>query len=146
MSATAALIASTLNAGTPLLLAGIGILIHERSGVLNLGIEGIMLMGAAAGFGTCYLTGSFFLGFAAAALVGMVLSALFGFLTLGLYANQNAAGLAMAIFGAGLALAVIRCAVDGHYAAMILFALGFMLSYASFVFALPEKRKTHEAL
>ena len=103
MSATAALIASTLNAGTPLLLAGIGILIHERSGVLNLGIEGIMLMGAVAGFGTCYLTGSFFLGFAAAALVGMVLSALFGFLTLGLYANQNAAGLAMAIFGAGLA-------------------------------------------
>ena len=103
MSATAALIASTLNAGTPLLLAGIGILIHERSGVLNLGIEGIMLMGAVAGFGICYLTGSFFLGFAAAALVGMVLSALFGFLTLGLYANQNAAGLAMAIFGAGLA-------------------------------------------
>ena len=103
MSATAALIASTLNAGTPLLLAGIGILIHERSGVLNLGIEGIMLMGAVAGFGTCYLTGSFFLGFAAAALVGMVLSALFGFLTLELYANQNAAGLAMAIFGAGLA-------------------------------------------
>ena len=103
MSETAALIASTLNAGTPLLLAGIGILIHERSGVLNLGIEGIMLMGAVAGFGICYLTGSFFLGFAAAALVGMVLSALFGFLTLGLYANQNAAGLAMAIFGAGLA-------------------------------------------
>lgn len=59
MSATAALIASTLNAGTPLLLAGIGILIHERSGVLNLGIEGIMLMGAVAGFGICYLTGSF---------------------------------------------------------------------------------------
>ena len=48
------------------------------------------------------------------------------------------------IFGAGLALAVIRCAVDRHYAAMILFALGFMLFYASFV--LPEKRKTHEAL
>ncbi len=103
MSTTAALIASTLNAGTPLLLAGIGILIHEKSGVLNLGIEGIMLMGAVAGFGTCYATGSFMLGFAAAAAVGMALAAVFGFLTLGLYANQNAAGLAMAIFGAGLA-------------------------------------------
>ncbi len=103
MSTTAALIASTLNAGTPLLIAGIGILIHEKSGVLNLGIEGIMLMGAVAGFGTCYATGSFLLGFAAAAAVGMALAAVFGFLTLGLYANQNAAGLAMAIFGAGLA-------------------------------------------
>ena len=103
MSTAAALIASTLNAGTPLLLAGIGILIHEKSGVLNLGIEGIMLMGAVAGFGTCYATESFALGFAAAALVGMALAALFGFLTLVLYANQNAAGLALAIFGAGLA-------------------------------------------
>lgn len=103
MSTTAALIASTLNAGTPLLLAGIGILIHEKSGVLNLGIEGIMLMGAVSGFGTCYLTGSFALGFVAAAFVGIVLAALFALLTLGFYANQNATGLALAIFGTGLA-------------------------------------------
>ena len=62
MSAVAALIAATLNAGTPLLIAGIGILIHEKSGVLNLGIEGIMLMGAVAGFGVTFATGSFMLG------------------------------------------------------------------------------------
>lgn len=103
MSAVAALIAATLNAGTPLLIAGIGILIHEKSGVLNLGIEGIMLMGAVAGFGVTFATGSFMLGFIAGGLVGVLLAAVFGFFTLGLYANQNAAGLAMAIFGAGLA-------------------------------------------
>ena len=103
MSAVAALIAATLNAGTPLLIAGIGILIHEKSGVLNHGIEGIMLMGAVAGFGVTFATGSFMLGFIAGGLVGVLLAAVFGFFTLGLYANQNAAGLAMAIFGAGLA-------------------------------------------
>ena len=60
MSVTAAIIASTLNAGTPLLLAGIGILIHEKSGVSpNLGIEGIMLMGAVCGFAATFATGSF---------------------------------------------------------------------------------------
>ena len=102
MSAVAALIAATLNAGTPLLIAGIGILIHEKSGVLNLGIEGIMLMGAVAGFGVTFATGSFMLGFIAGGLVGVLLAAVFGFFTLGLYANQNAAGLAMAISGRGL--------------------------------------------
>ena len=65
MSVTASIIAATLNAGTPLLIAAIGILIHEKSGVLNLGIEGMMLLGAVAGFGATYATGSFALGFAA---------------------------------------------------------------------------------
>ena len=102
MSVTAAIIASTLNAGTPLLLAGIGILIHEKSGVLNLGIEGIMLMGAVCGFAATFATGSFALGFLAGALAGLLMAALFGFFTLGLYANQYAAGLALALFGAGL--------------------------------------------
>ena len=82
MSAVAALIAATLNAGTPLLIAGIGILIHEKSGVLNLGIEGIMLMGAVAGFGVTFATGSFMLGFIAGGLVGVLLAAVFGFFSL----------------------------------------------------------------
>lgn len=98
----ASVIAATLNAGTPLLIAAIGILIHERSGVLNLGVEGMMLMGAVTGFGVTYATGSFALGFLAGALAGLVMAALFGFFTLGLYANQYAAGLALSLFGAGL--------------------------------------------
>ena len=65
MSVTASIIAATLNAGTPLLIAAIGILIHEKSGVLNLGVEGLMLLGAVAGFGATYATGSFALGYAA---------------------------------------------------------------------------------
>ena len=101
MSVTASIIAATLNAGTPLLIAAIGILIHEKSGVLNLGIEGMMLLGAVAGFGATYATGSFALGFAAGAAAGLALAALFGFFTLGLYANQYAAGLALTLFGTG---------------------------------------------
>lgn len=96
----ASVIAATLNAGTPLLIAAIGILIHEKSGVLNLGVEGMMLMGAVTGFGVTYATGSFALGFLAGALAGLVMAALFGFFTLGLYANQYAAGLALSLFGA----------------------------------------------
>lgn len=102
MSLTASIIASTLNAGTPLLIAGLGILIHERSGVLNLGIEGMMLMGAVCGFATTYVTGSFALGFLVGALAGMVMAAVFGFVVIGLYANQYASGLALALFGGGL--------------------------------------------
>ena len=101
MSVTASIIAATLNAGTPLLIAAIGILIHEKSGVLNLGIEGMMLLGAVAGFGATYATGSFMLVFAAGAAAGLAMAALFGFFTLGLYANQYAAGLAFTLFGTG---------------------------------------------
>lgn len=102
MSLAASIISSTLNAGTPLLLAAVGILIHEKSGVLNLGIEGIMLMGAVAGFGTTYATGSFTLGFLAGAGVGILFGLIFAFFTIGMRANQYAAGLALALFGTGL--------------------------------------------
>lgn len=102
MSLAASIISSTLNAGTPLLLAAVGILIHEKSGVLNLGIEGIMLMGAVAGFGTTYATGSFALGFLAGAGAGLLFGLLFAFFTIGMRANQYAAGLALALFGTGL--------------------------------------------
>jgi simple sugar transport system permease protein len=102
MNEVAALVAATLAAGTPLLLAAIGIVISERSGVVNLGIEGIMLVAAVAGFGAAHATGLPELGFGAGALAGAALALLFATLTLGLLTNQYATGLALALFGAGL--------------------------------------------
>jgi ABC-type uncharacterized transport system permease subunit len=98
----AALTAATLSAGTPLLLAALGIVISERSGVVNLGIEGIMLVAAAAGFAAAHATGLPIAGFVTGALVGALLATLFAALTLGLLTNQYATGLALALFGAGL--------------------------------------------
>jgi ABC-type uncharacterized transport system permease subunit len=102
MNELAALVAATLAAGTPLLLASIGIVVSEKSGVVNLGIEGIMLVAAVAGFGAAYATGLPELGFAAGALAGAALALLFATLALGLLTNQYATGLALALFGAGL--------------------------------------------
>src|SRR5690349_11725144 len=100
--ALVALVVATLRAATPLLLAGFGELVAERSGVLNLGVEGMMLVGAAAGFIATASSGNPLLGLLAAALAGMVMAALFGLLTLTLRANQVACGLALTIFGIGL--------------------------------------------
>lgn len=102
MNEAAALIAATLAAGTPLLLAAIGIVISEKSGVVNLGIEGIMAVAAVAGFATAHASGSAELGFVAGAATGAALALLFALLALGLHANQYATGLALALFGAGL--------------------------------------------
>lgn len=102
MSIAASLISSTLTAGTPLLLAAAGIVIHEKSGVLNLGIEGIMLMGAVTGFAVTLSTGSLALGFLAGVGVGLLFGLLFAFFTIGMHANQYAAGLALTLFGTGL--------------------------------------------
>ncbi len=102
MSIAASLISSTLTAGTPLLLAAAGIVIHEKSGVLNLGIEGIMLMGAVTGFAVSLSTGSLALGFLAGVGVGLLFGLLFAFFTIGMHANQYAAGLALTLFGTGL--------------------------------------------
>jgi simple sugar transport system permease protein len=92
---------SVTAAATPLLLAATGELVAERAGVLNLGIEGMMLVGAIAGFAVGHVTGSTMLGIVAAMFGGLVLSALFGFLTLTMLCNQTAAGLALTIFGRG---------------------------------------------
>lgn len=89
-------------AATPLMIAAIGELVAERAGVLNLGVEGMMVLGAATGFAVAVETGSTFLGAAAGAAAGLALSALFGLLTVGLSANQVASGLAMTILGLGL--------------------------------------------
>jgi general nucleoside transport system permease protein len=97
-----AIILSVLAASTPLLLAAAGELVTERAGVLNLGLEGLMIMGAACGFAGAYFTGSVIVGALAGILAGMFLSAVFAALTLGLAVNQVAAGLALTIFGIGL--------------------------------------------
>jgi ABC-type uncharacterized transport system permease subunit len=97
-----AIILSVLAASTPLLLAAAGELVAERAGVLNLGLEGMMIMGAACGFAGAYFTGSVIVGSLAGILAGMFLSAVFAALTLGLAVNQVAAGLALTIFGIGL--------------------------------------------
>jgi simple sugar transport system permease protein len=97
-----AIILSVIAASTPLLLAAAGELVVERSGVLNLGIEGMMIMGAACGFAGCWLTGSTFLGALFGIAAGAALACVFAVLTLGLAVNQVAAGLALTILGVGL--------------------------------------------
>jgi simple sugar transport system permease protein len=105
----ALLIAATLNAGTVVGLAALGLLINERSGVVNLGAEGMMLVAAFAGFAVGVNTGSDWLAFGAGALAGMTMAAVFGVLVIWLNTNQYATGLALTMFGSGLsAFAGIR--------------------------------------
>ncbi|MBU2358515.1 MAG: ABC transporter permease [Alphaproteobacteria bacterium] len=96
------LLASLMVAATPILLAAIGELVVERAGVLNLGVEGMMITGAVCGFIVATATGSPWLGFLGAALGGALLSLLFGALTQFLLSNQVATGLALTLFGLGL--------------------------------------------
>lgn len=96
------IIAGMLAAATPFLLAALGELVAERSGVLNLGVEGMMALGAAVGFITVYSGGGHVMGFFFGGLSGAALSLLFAFVVLGLHANQVATGLAIGIMGLGL--------------------------------------------
>jgi general nucleoside transport system permease protein len=107
------IVLSIISAATPLLLAATGELVAERSGVLNLGVEGMMLVGAIVGFATTMETGNAFLGILAAALGGALMALVFAFLTLSLLANQVATGLALTIFGIGLA-AMMGATYVGH--------------------------------
>jgi simple sugar transport system permease protein len=105
----ALLIAATLSSGTVVALASLGLLLNERAGVVNLGAEGMMLVAAIAGYATCVHTGSDVMGFAAGALAGASMAALFGVLVIWFNTNQYATGLALSLFGAGLsAFAGIR--------------------------------------
>ena len=97
-----AILLTVATAATPLLLAAIGELVVERSGVLNLGVEGMMLIGAVTGFGVALTTGSPWLGALAAIVAGAAFSLLFGFLTLTLVTNQVATGLALTLLGIGV--------------------------------------------
>ena len=97
-----AILLSVIAASTPLLLAASGELVVERSGVLNLGVEGMMIVGAACGFAGAYMSGSTVVGALCGILAGAALAAIFGILTLGLAVNQVATGLALTILGVGL--------------------------------------------
>jgi simple sugar transport system permease protein len=101
MEAYALLIAATLNAGTVLAIAALGLLINEKAGVVNLGAEGMMLCAAIAGFATVVHTGNVWLGFMAGMAAGAFLAALFGGLVIWLGTNQYATGLALTLFGTG---------------------------------------------
>ena len=102
MELVEAIVLSVIAASTPLLLAAAGELVAERSGVLNLGVEGMMIMGAACGFAGAFLTGSTLVGAAFGGAAGAALAAIFALLTLGLAVNQVATGLALTILGVGL--------------------------------------------
>ncbi len=93
---------TVVSAATPLLLAATGELVAEKSGVLNLGVEGMMLIGAVCGFVVSLTTGVWMLGVLAGALAGVAMSLIFAVLTLLLLANQVASGLALTLFGIGL--------------------------------------------
>jgi general nucleoside transport system permease protein len=101
MDSLALLLAATLNAGTVLAIAGLGLLINERAGIVNLGAEGMMLVAAIAGFATGVHTGSDWLAFAAGMGAGALMAAAFGVLVIWLNTNQYATGLALSLFGAG---------------------------------------------
>ena len=101
MDSVALLVAATLNSGTVLAFAALGLLINERAGIVNLGAEGMMLVAAVAGFATVVHTGSDWLGFGAGALAGALLAAAFGVLVIWLNTNQYATGLALSLFGVG---------------------------------------------
>ncbi|MFN5177405.1 ABC transporter permease [Limnohabitans sp.] len=101
MDTYALLIASTLNAGTVLAIAALGLLINEKAGVVNLGAEGIMLCAAIAGFAAVVHTGQDTMGFLAGMGAGAVLAAVFGLLVIWLGTNQYATGLALSLFGVG---------------------------------------------
>ena len=117
MEHLAALVALTLAAGTPLVFAALGELVTEKSGVLNLGVEGMMLVGAVMSFIVTATTKSPWLGVAAGMAAGAALSLVFAVLTLTLMANQVASGLALSLFGVGLSafagLGWVSVVVDG---------------------------------
>ncbi|WFU83715.1 ABC transporter permease [Bradyrhizobium sp. CIAT3101] len=102
MELVEAIILSVLAASTPLLIAATGELVTERAGVLNLGVEGMMIVGAACGFGGAWLTGSIFIGALFGIIAGTLMSLIFALMALRLAVNQVATGLALTILGVGL--------------------------------------------
>ncbi len=97
-----AILLTVITAATPLVIAALGELVTERAGVLNLGVEGMMIMGAVCAFAAAHLTGSPYIGIIAGIVSGALFSLLFGFLTLTLVTNQVATGLALTILGLGV--------------------------------------------
>jgi simple sugar transport system permease protein len=102
METVIAILAAAIAAGTPLVFAALGELVTEKSGVLNLGVEGMMLVGAVAGFAATAASGNPWLGILAGMVAGAAMALVFAALALQLMANQVAAGLALTLFGVGL--------------------------------------------
>ena len=102
------LIGATMRMATPIIFATLGEILAERSGVLNLGIEGIMLMGAMTGFLVTFTSGSIWVGVLAAAIVGMLLGLLMAFLAVHLGLSQHVSGLGITLFATGLAMFIYR--------------------------------------
>ena len=99
----ASILTITIRAGTSLLYATIGEIVTERSGILNLGVEGMMIMGAVSAFAAAFHSGSAWVGVLTAIIVGGLMASIHAFLTIGLHADQTVSGLALTIFGSGLA-------------------------------------------
>ena len=125
-----------LIATTPLVFAGIGELVTEKSGVLNLGVEGMMLVGAVTAFVTLVVTNSYILAFIFSIISGILMSSLFAFLVLILMSNQVATGLALTIFGIGLSSMIgknyIGTPIEGltpWYFVILSFLIVFVVSY-----------------
>jgi ABC-type uncharacterized transport system permease subunit len=114
----ASILTITLRAGTSLIYATVGEIYTERTGILNLGLEGIMLMGAVTAFAVSYYSGSLFLAVLTAMVVGALLASIHAFLTNTMRANQVVSGLSITIFGSGLASFLgqrLGPASNGHY-------------------------------
>jgi simple sugar transport system permease protein len=118
MGGLALMLAASVNGGTVLALAGLGLLVNERAGVLNLGAEGMMLLGALAGYATAlHLSGGWmFVAYLAAAGAGAAMAALFGWLAIGIGTNQYATGLALSLFGVGFSAFAGASLVDKQLA------------------------------
>ena len=125
-----------LVATTPLVFAGIGELVTEKTGVLNLGVEGMMLVGAVTAFVTLVITGSYVFAFLISILSGLLMPGLFAFLVLILMSNQVATGLALTIFGIGLSSMIgkeyIGTPINGlnpYFFIILSFLIVFVVSY-----------------
>ena len=125
-----------LVATTPLVFAGIGELVTEKTGVLNLGVEGMMLVGAVTAFVTLVITGSYFLAFLFSIISGLIMSCLFAYLVLILMSNQVATGLALTIFGIGLSSMIgkqyIGTPIQGlnpYFFVILSFLIVFLVGY-----------------
>lgn len=113
MDLVLALLGGALRISSPILLAALGETLIERAGILNLGIEGTMLLSAFSGFVVAQLTGSLWLGLGAAVLTGVLLCLLMGFLTVTLKLNQHVAGLGITLLSSGVALYTFRLLYGG---------------------------------
>jgi simple sugar transport system permease protein len=123
MESYALLLAATLNSGTVLAIAALGLLINEKAGIVNLGAEGLMLCAAIAGFATVVHTGSDVLGLLAGMGAGALLALIFGALVIGLNTNQYATGLALSLFGVGFSAFVGTSYVQANLPERMHFAI-----------------------